>query len=93
MSQKSFNSMNQMPSHGNGSNANVREGYHQGQMRGQREGYHQGMGTSSGGRDQCSFPAPAQKRNYCHPAPFANNGGGNYFRLTDAYGSSTPSHM
>jgi hypothetical protein len=145
MSQKSSNSMNKIASRGNASNAkvgNIREGYHQDQMRGapqqgqmrgapqqgqmrgapqqghkegmqhmdqregmqhmdQREGMQhmdqregmQHMSQAENDQPQCMFPAPAAKRIYCMAAPFTNSGGGQHFRLIDAYGSSRPAHM
>jgi hypothetical protein len=97
MAQKSFNSMNKMPSHGNASNAkvgNAREGYTHGKM-GENYGHvkenMQHPGNHASNEYQCSFPHPPPRRTYCHPAPFSSVNGSTYFRLVDAYGSSVPS--
>lgn len=84
-----YNSMSQMPSHGNASNArvaNAREGFQQGMMRGGPR-----MGGGMPAAATCQFPQPPPARTYCHPAAFSSMNGMQYHRLLDAYGQSVPS--
>lgn len=99
MAQQSLTSMNQIPSHGNASQAkvgNAREGFKHGMMAQQGHmmagpgGYAPGMAGGQYMQAQCSFPAPPPKRCYCHPAAFTSLDGRAFHRLLDAYGSSTP---
>ena len=100
--QREYNSMSELPSHGNASRAKVanaqmgpREGFHQGSMvRGgagmMQGGYPPGM---AGGRMMemgCAFPAPPPARVYCMPSPFTNQTGEKYQRIINAYGHSRP---
>lgn len=85
-----YNTMSQMPSHANASQARVANG---------REGFQQGMqaGPRMRGAAQqaaaavCQFPQAPPPRTYCHPAAFSSLNGMQYHRLLDAYGQSVPS--
>ena len=82
--------MNNMPSHGNASNAKVatgREGYGMGKLGGH---YAPGMAGGKMMEMSCHFPQPPPKRCYCHPAAFTSLDGRSHQRILDAYGSSRP---
>lgn len=91
MSQKSFNSMNHLPSHGNASNSkvgNAREEYADGSRRAALMKANRGPAPYM--QAQCAFPQPPPQRCYCHPAAFTSLDGRTYHRLLDAYGHSIP---
>ena len=90
-----YNTVSQMPSHGNASEArvaNAREGFQRGGMASAGRGMRgSGMG-GSGPSDQpsCAFPAPAPARIYCTPAAFTDLYGRKYIPISQAYGNSVP---
>lgn len=91
MSQLSYNSMSQMPAHGNASQAkvgNAREGFRTGSAR--VEGYSHGMAGGKFMEATCHFPQPPPKRCYCAPAAFTSLDGRSHHRILDAYGHSRP---